>query len=101
VFKPDVARSRLTGLVKGNYSMSPSAKRLLRIFALEMLVYLVLLVAYFLAVLQFLGQPLGELFHLNLWIYAGATLMLIIVQSVALELVTSFLIDRLGLERPT
>jgi len=80
--------------------VSPTAKRMLRILALEMLVYAVLLLAYFLAVLRFLGEPLSQLAHLNPWVYAGATLVLIVAQSVVLEIVTSFLIDRLGLERP-
>lgn len=79
--------------------MSPSFKRMLRIFALEMLIYAVLLVAYFLAALQFLGEPLSRLSRLNPWVYAGATLVLIVAQSVVLEIITSFLIDRLGLER--
>ncbi len=63
-----------------------------------MLVYSVLLLVYFLTVLRILGQPLNELFSLNPWVYAVATLLLIVTQSVLLEMVTSFLIDRLGLE---
>jgi uncharacterized membrane protein (DUF106 family) len=79
--------------------VNPRTKRILRNFLLEIILYGVLLVVYFLAVLRLLGKPLNELFHLNPWFYALATLLLIVTQSVALEIVTSFLIDRLGLEK--
>ncbi len=79
--------------------MSPKFKRLLRNFLLEILIYSILLVLYFFIVLRFLGEPLNNLFHLNLWVYAPITLLLIVVQSVLLEMVTSFLIDRLGFEK--
>jgi uncharacterized membrane protein (DUF106 family) len=79
--------------------MSPRTKRILRNFLLEIVIYGVLLLVYFLAVLRLLGEPLNQLFHLDLWVYAVATLLLIVVQSVALEMLTSFLIDRLGLEK--
>lgn len=78
--------------------MTPKTKRLLRAFLIEIALYAVLLLAYFLVVLRFLGRPLNELFQLNLWVYAFATLLLIVAQSVLLEMVTSFLIERLGLE---
>ncbi|MBE2221527.1 MAG: hypothetical protein IAF02_08305 [Anaerolineae bacterium] len=78
--------------------MTARTKHLLRNFILELFVYGVLLVVYFLTVLQFLDEPLYNLFNQNLWVYAGAALLLIVVQAVVLEWVTSFLIDRLGLE---
>lgn len=79
--------------------MSPKTKRILRNFLLEIIIYSILLVVYFLVVLRILGEPLKELFHLDLWVYAVVTLLLIVTQSVALEMLTSFLIDRLGLEK--
>jgi len=80
--------------------MNPKTRRLLiRNFLLELLVYAVLLTVYFLLALRFLGEPLSKLFHLNPIVYAGASLVLIVVQGVALEWITSFLIVRLGLER--
>ncbi len=78
--------------------MTPRTKRLLRNFILELLIYGVLLSVYFLTVLRYLGEPLYNLFNQNLWVYAGAALLLIVVQAVVLEWVTSFLISRLGLE---
>ncbi len=78
--------------------MKQTTKRLLRNFLLEAVIYTVLLVVYFLAVLRLLGKPLNELFHLYPQIYALATLILIVVQAVILEMITSFLIDKLGLE---
>ncbi|MCA9935778.1 MAG: hypothetical protein KC415_17710 [Anaerolineales bacterium] len=79
--------------------MQTKYKILLRNFLIEILVYTVLLIIYFGAVLRILGQPLNQLFHLNPVVYAIATLLLIVVQGVFLEWVTSFLITRLGLEK--
>lgn len=78
--------------------MSPRTKRLLLNFLLEMVIYATLLVVYFWAVLRFLGEPLHRLLELNLWVYAVASLLLIVVQSVFLEWVTSFLLSKLGIE---
>jgi hypothetical protein len=72
---------------------------LVRNFAIEVFVYSLLIVSYFLLVLRFLGEPLNGLYTNNLVLYAFVALALIVIQAVALEWVTSFLIDRLGLER--
>ena len=74
-------------------------QRLVRNFAIEVLVYAALLVIYFLLVLRFLAEPLATLFGENLVVYAFAALGLIVAQGALLEFVTSFLLDRLGLER--
>ena len=79
--------------------MQTDTKILLRNFAIELLVYGTLVVFYFLIVLQSLGPWLTELYYSNLRIYAIAALVLIVVQAVFLEWITSFLIERLGLER--
>lgn len=79
--------------------MKPKTRRLLRNILIEVVIYSVLLLVYFLAALRFLGEPLNALFHQNLTIYAGATLILIIAQSVVLDFVTTFLVDRLDLEQ--
>ena len=73
-------------------------RRLARSFAIELIIYGVLLTAYFLLVLQFLGAPLTNLFDSNLVVYSVVALTLIVVQAVVLEAVTSFLIRILGLE---
>ncbi|HFD39827.1 MAG TPA: hypothetical protein ENJ31_08310 [Anaerolineae bacterium] len=72
---------------------------LLRNFGIEVLIYAVLVVAYFFLVLEFLGAPLQKLFEQSLILYAFISLALIVVQGVVLEAVTSFLIRQLGLDR--
>jgi hypothetical protein len=72
---------------------------LIRNFAFELLLYGFLVVLYFVVVLRWMGQPLLQVFQENPPIYAAAALILIVVQGVALEVVTSFLVERLGLER--
>lgn len=79
--------------------MKGNPKSLLRNFILEMILYGVLVVAYFLVVLRFLGEPLMELYESSLPLYAVAALILIVAQGVVLEWVTSFLVNFLGLER--
>ncbi len=79
--------------------MKPKTRRLLRNLVLEVIVYSILLLVYFLIVLRFLGEPLNELFHQSLVVYAGATLLLIVAQSVALDFITSFLVARLDIDK--
>lgn len=74
-------------------------RTVIRNFAIEVLIYGVLVVVYFLLVLRLLGEPLKRLFTENLTIYAVAALVLIVVQGALLELLTSFLVSRIGLER--
>lgn len=80
--------------------MKPKTRRLLRNLVLEVIIYSVLLLIYFLLVLRFLGEPLNELFHQNLIVYAGATLLLIVTQSVVLDFITTFFVERLDIEKP-
>lgn len=79
--------------------MNPQTKRLLLNFILEVFTYSVLLLVYFLFVLNYLGEPLNDLFHQNLVFYAGATLFLIVAQSVLLDFITTFLVERLDLDK--
>jgi len=72
---------------------------LIRNFSIEVLIYTVLVVAYFFLVLEFLGEPLQKLFDRSLILYAFISLFLIVAQGVVLEFVTSFLISQLGLDR--
>ncbi|MEW5988510.1 MAG: hypothetical protein AB1791_17920 [Chloroflexota bacterium] len=74
-------------------------RRLLRNFLLELLIYGGLVFAYFLLALRLLDDLLFNLSEQRPAWYAIAALGLIVVQGVALEAVTSFLIERLGLER--
>lgn len=78
---------------------NPRVRMLIRNFAIEVLIYAALVVVYFVLVLRLLGEPLEKLFNDNLTLYACAALALIVVQAAMLELLTSFLISRLGLVR--
>lgn len=78
---------------------SSAISKLIRNFAIEVLVYAALVLGYFLLVLRFLGQPLARLFSNNLVIYAIAALVLIVAQGVVLEAVTSFIMGLLGLDK--
>jgi hypothetical protein len=77
----------------------PTFRTLIINFIIELAVYGVLIVIYFLIVLKLLRVPLSQLYHNNLIIYAFLGLGLIIAQGVLLEWVTSFLLNRLKLER--
>lgn len=76
-------------------------RSLIRNFLIEMVVYGLLLVVYFLLALRYLGEPLAKLFAEDLHLYSILSLVLIVAQAVALELVVSFLFDFLGLNRLT
>lgn len=77
---------------------NPRMRKLIQNFVIEVLIYAVLVVGYFFLVLRFLGEPLAKLFTTNLTVYAFVALALIVVQGAVLELLTSFLLNRLGLE---
>ena len=68
-------------------------------FIIELVIYGILVVAYFYLVLRYLRVFLTDLYYNNLVVYAILGLILIVVQAVVLEAVTSFLLDRLRLER--
>ncbi len=74
-------------------------RRLARILAVELVIYGILVTGYFLAVLRFLTVPLTNLFHHNIDIYAVSALALIAGQGIVLDLVTTFLVDRLNLRQ--
>jgi hypothetical protein len=73
--------------------------KLIRNFVLEMIVYSALLLVYFLTILRILGNWLFDLFNNNLLVYAIVGLMIMLIQGVVLEWLTSLLIRLLGLER--
>jgi hypothetical protein len=64
----------------------------LRAFLIELAVYAVLVVGYFLLVLHFLGDWLYQLEIRHRYTYAGVAILLIIGQAVVLESVTTFLL---------
>jgi hypothetical protein len=77
----------------------PSLRTLIRSLIIELIVYAVLLVGYFLLVLRFLAAPLARLFSDNLTLYGIASLALIVTQGVTLEALTSWLMRVLKLDR--
>jgi len=64
----------------------------LRAFLIELVIYAVLVVAYFFLVLHFLGDWLYNLQQHHRYTYAGTAILLIIGQAVVLENVTSLLL---------
>ncbi len=80
--------------------MSDTNYRLLiRNFLIELVLYGILVVAYFVLILRLLGDWLADLFGSNLAVYAFLSLGFVVVQAVFLDAVTTFLLDWLNLER--
>jgi hypothetical protein len=75
-----------------------NSSRFIRTLVVELTIYGVLLAAYFMVVLRYLGQPLNHLFDTNLPLYALAGLGLIVAQGVVLDAVTSLLVRLIGLD---
>ena len=61
-------------------------------FAVELVIYAALVIAYFFLVLHFLGEWLHQLQLHHHYVYAGVAILLIIGQAVVLENVTTFLL---------
>lgn len=78
---------------------NPVIRKVIVSFAIEVIIYAVLVIAYFFVVLRFLGNPLGSLYRNHLVAYAFLALVLIVVQAVVLEAVTSFIMGLLGLDK--
>ena len=72
--------------------MKKETAKTLRAFGIELVIYAVLVVAYFFLVLHLLGQWLYQLEVQHRYIYATLAILLIIGQAVLLESITTFLI---------
>jgi len=72
---------------------------LIRNFLIELVLYGVLVVGYFLVALRLLNDYLNDLFFSNMVLYAILALFLIVVQGVLLDGVTSFLLNQIKLDR--
>lgn len=79
--------------------MKAKTRRLVRNFVVEMVVYGFMVLIYLHLVLTFLADWLVELYDNNLVVYAIVALLFIVVQSVFMDSLTSFIMDKLGLER--
>ncbi len=71
--------------------MKKQAAKSLRVFAIELAVYAVLVICYFFLVLHLLGEWLYHLETQHRYIYAGVALLLIAGQAVVLDTVTTLL----------
>ncbi|MFN2241272.1 MAG: hypothetical protein ACK2U2_03225 [Anaerolineae bacterium] len=78
---------------------NPAIRKMIVSFAIELVIYAVLVIGYFLVVLRLLGEPLNVLYNNNLVLYAFLALVLIVIQAVVLEAVTSFIMHLLGLDK--
>jgi hypothetical protein len=72
--------------------MKKEAAKSLRVFALELAIYVVLVIAYFFLVLHLLGEWLYHLEAQHRYMYAVVALLLIVGQAVALDAVTTLLL---------
>ena len=71
--------------------MKKQSAKSLRVFAIELAVYAVLVICYFFLVLNLLGNWLYHLEAQHRYIYAGVALLLIAGQAVVLDTVTTLL----------
>ena len=71
--------------------MRKQAAKSLRVFAIELAVYAILVTCYFFLVLHLLGNWLYHLENQHRYIYAGVALLLIAGQAVVLDAVTTLL----------
>jgi len=72
--------------------MKTQAAKTLGAFLIELVVYAILVIAYFFFVLHFLGEWLHQLQMHHLYTFAGVSILLIIGQAVVLEGLTTFLL---------
>jgi hypothetical protein len=77
----------------------PKIRKMIGSFVIELIIYAILVVAYFFAILRLLGDPLHRLYSSNLVLYAFLALALVVAQAVVLEAVTSFIMGLLGLDQ--
>ncbi len=77
--------------------VDPSIRPLLRSLLIEIVIYIPLVGLFFVLVLRYASPHLTRLYHENLTAYAVLALVLIIAQGTLLELLTSWLLRKIGL----
>jgi len=82
----------LSGCWRSVAALGRRSKRQIGTAAINLALYAILVVAYFLAVLRWLNEPLGRLFRQDLADYALVSVILILGQGLLLDLVTSNLL---------
>ena len=91
--RKDITRNQqASGLRLIVNQMKSETAKTLRAFAVELVIYAALVVAYFFLVLHFLGTWLHQLQAHHPKTYAGTAILLIIGQAVALESITTVLL---------
>ncbi|MDX1413803.1 MAG: hypothetical protein R3293_06405 [Candidatus Promineifilaceae bacterium] len=78
--------------------MKLSKKKLIQVFGLQLLIYAVLVTIYLFIILRYLSDWLVMLYEENLVAYAFIALVFIVLQAVFLDWLTTFLMNRIGLE---
>ena len=78
--------------------MTTEMKLIVRKFVIQLLIYAVILALYFTLILRHLGDPLTELFNQSLLVYAGASLLLVVMQALFLDTLLHFIFKKLGVE---
>lgn len=79
--------------------MSPDIRKRLHTFGIQMVIYAILVTIYLYLVWHYLGDWLLELYQENLPLYAVVCLVFIVVQAVVLDTFTTFIMNRLGLNK--
>ena len=74
-------------------------KLLLRNFLIELVIYSLLVLAYFYFILRYLEDYLTNLFSQNLVLYGVIGVLLIVLQGALLDAVTSILLNQIKLDR--
>lgn len=72
--------------------MTKETAKTLKAFAIELVIYALLVTGYFFLVLHFLGDELGKIEKAHRVIYAVLAIALILAQAVLLESVTTWLL---------
>jgi hypothetical protein len=70
-------------------------KTALRDFTIELVIYAIIVTAYFFLVLHFLGDMVTNLYRTHRSLYALVALVLIVVQGIVLEMLTTALMKRI------
>ncbi len=77
-----------------------SRSRDIKSFLIDLAVYGVLVVAYFILVLQFFGGWLTDLFHNHRLGYAIVAIMLMVTQAAGLEVIAHFVLKLVRPKKP-
>ena len=77
----------------------PSFAPLMRSLAVELVIYIPLVTIYYFLVLRRINNWLTNLFNASSTEYAAVAVLLVVVQGVILEMLTSWLLRRIGLRQ--